>query len=91
MSKACRGVRRIRNECYLLRTMRVKQRGNLGDPHFERKCNGPNGLSRDSLHIQSLESYRLDDLPAVEKEELIYVSSEVKEAFFTVGRQTFSF
>ncbi len=48
--------------------------------------------SNQDSQIQSLESYRLDDLPAVEKEELIYVSPEVKEAFFSpIGRQTFSF
>jgi hypothetical protein len=40
---------------------RVKLRGNLSDFHFERKFNGPNGLSRDLLHIQRLMSYRLDD------------------------------
>jgi hypothetical protein len=34
----------------------------------------------------------LDDLPAVEKEELIYVSSEVKEAFFSpLDARPFSF
>jgi hypothetical protein len=36
----------------------VNLRGNLGECHFKRKCNGPNGLSSDSHHIQNLESYR---------------------------------
>jgi hypothetical protein len=48
--------------------------------------------SNQDSQIQSLESYRLDDLPAVEKEELIYVSSEVKEAFFSpLDIRSFSF
>jgi len=42
----------------------VNLRGNLRKVHFERKCNGPNGLSVELIHIQSLESYQLDDLPA---------------------------
>jgi hypothetical protein len=42
----------------------VNLRGNLRRVYFNSKCNGPNGLSRDSTNIQSLESYQLDDLPA---------------------------
>ena len=41
-----------------------QSKGQLGEVHFKRKCNGPNGLSLDLIHIQSLESYQLDDLPA---------------------------
>ena len=37
--------------------------------------------SNQDSQIQSLESYQLDDLPAVEKEELRGFSSEAKEAF----------
>jgi hypothetical protein len=43
----------------------VKRRGNLGGFDSVAKCNDPNGLSLYLMHIQSLESYRLDDLPAV--------------------------
>jgi hypothetical protein len=39
----------------------VNLRGNLGDCPFERKCNDPNGLSLDLMHIQRLMSYWLDD------------------------------
>jgi len=38
--------------------------GQFGGFGFNRKCNGSNGLSHDLIHIQSLESYQLDDLPA---------------------------
>src|SRR6266851_4711089 len=35
-----------------------QSRGQLEGLVFQRKCNGPNGLSRDLTHIQNLESYR---------------------------------
>jgi hypothetical protein len=38
--------------------------GQFGGFGFNRKCNGSNGLSHDLVHIQSLEYYQLDDLPA---------------------------
>jgi hypothetical protein len=37
---------------------------------FQRKCNGSNGLSYDLTHVQSLESYQLDDLPAVGRKKI---------------------
>ncbi len=35
-----------------------QSKGQFEGLNLERKCNDPNGLSRDLTHIQNLESYR---------------------------------